>query len=712
MQAINPLDERLLERLGKATPAAALITLVIAMLVSIGWLWDIPQLASFLPDAPPMRPRTVLGIALASFATLLLRQPRDRWRQRGGSALALATGLLAVLALIELAIGQPLLPDHALYQRALRRPVDLTEFVMPPQACVALLFISAALLSLGWPRNSKVNLGRWLSLAPLLLGFSAMLGYLYDAPGLYSLGQQPALAFSSALAVFTLAAGILLARPAAAPTALLGTANVGGYLARRLLPAALLLPVLFEFLRLRLEDQGVVSPGLGEALSTLANCVLFLLLIGWVAWRLANVDAQRYAFEQALRRDLEERTRTEEALRVSERQYRELAMRLEHERGKLTAILENLPVGVGFGNPVDMTFSMNKAGLALHGFTSAQDMLHRLDEYLEAFELRYPDGRLMPTDEWPAARALRGEYVRGYEARLCNKRDACERIVSYSVAPVADDDSSPPTLVYVIQDLTERKRAEAELRLLKDELELRVEQRTAELALANRELEAFSYTVSHDLRAPLRHISGFIRLLEKHAAAQFDDKARRYARLIDDAAQRMGALIDDLLALSRVGRVTIAASAVSLRQLVDSALQELAPALHGRTIEWRIGALPEVRGDPNLLRVVMVNLLSNAIKYTLPRDPARIEIGAEENADEVICYVRDNGVGFDMQFADKLFGVFQRLHGSDEFEGTGIGLASVRRIIQRHGGRTWAVAAVDEGATFYFALPKHRSTAS
>jgi PAS domain S-box-containing protein len=234
------------------------------------------------------------------------------------------------------------------------------------------------------------------------------------------------------------------------------------------------------------------------------------------------------------------------------------------------------------------------------------------------------------------------------------------------------------------------------------------QQHATQLAMLNRELESFSYSVSHDLRAPLRHVTGFAMMLQQSATNLTDDQ-RRKLTVIADAAARMGRLIDDLLAFSRVGRTPLSRAPVDLNRLVRDAKDEATHDLNGRVVKWSIHDLPSVTGDASLLRQVVLNLLTNALKYSQTRGETRIEVGAAASGGDTVVFVRDNGVGFDMQYADKLFGVFQRLHSSDEFEGTGIGLANVQRIVQRHGGRAWAEGQVDGGATFYFSLPNERT---
>ena len=514
----------------------------------------------------------------------------------------------------------------------------------------------------------------------------------------------------------------------------------------------------------------------------------------------------------AIRADITERKRAEEAFRESEI--------------RLRTIVESLDQGLVVSDLKGQLLHFNRAALDMHGFVSLDECRRHLTEFVEIFELSTVDGTVLPVEQWPLARVLRGEKLNGAELRIRRLGTDWHRIFSYGGTLVCDA-SGPPMMAVVtvsditerkqaeaaaaqlvaivessddaiigkdlrgivtswnagaekefgysasemighsisrlipgerqeeerkilgkiecgekvrqfetvrlrkdgstfdvsvtvsaikdaagrivgaskvVRDITERKRAEEEIHKLNTDLEQRVIERTAELETANKELEAFSYSVSHDLRAPLRAVDGFSQALLEDYGPQLPEEGRRDLETIREGAQQMGLLIDDLLTFSRLSRAPLNKREVNNVKLVRSVINDLGSQQDGRQIDLAIGELPASAGDPALLKQVWTNLLSNALKYTRLRETAVIEVGCSLEQGENVYFVRDNGTGFDMRYADKLFGVFQRLHRAEEFEGTGVGLAIVQRIIHRHGGRVWAEAAVDRGATFYFTL--------
>jgi PAS domain S-box-containing protein len=335
----------------------------------------------------------------------------------------------------------------------------------------------------------------------------------------------------------------------------------------------------------------------------------------------------------------------------------------------------------------------NRGAQELYGFTPEEAIGKQSRQLLRTV---YPvpieeiQAELLSTDRWE------GELEK-------TKADGTRVIVSARWSLRRDDQGSPIAILETNNDITERRRREQEIESLNQELA----KRSMELESINKELEAFAYSVSHDLRAPLRHMAGYTELLQKKVSSGSDEKSKHYILMMLESAKRMGNLIDDLLAFSRIGRAETQKTLISLSQLVRDAIAEVQQDTEGRNIVWKIGALPDFYGDRSMLRLVLVNLISNAIKFTRTRPQAEIEIGwSEGRGNDLVVFVRDNGVGFNMKYVNKLFGVFQRLHRSDEFDGTGIGLATVQRIIHRHGGEVWAEGAIDGGATFYFSAPK------
>jgi signal transduction histidine kinase/HAMP domain-containing protein len=384
---------------------------------------------------------------------------------------------------------------------------------------------------------------------------------------------------------------------------------------------------------------------------------------------------------------------------------------VKKSEAQLQTIVENLGEGVVVSDLEGQILHFNRAAIELHGFASLEESQQHFTKLAEIFELSTLDGAVLPLPRWPLGRVLAGEEIRDLEIRIRRFDSNWLRLFSYAGTLVKNSEGQPMMAVVTMFDITERKRAEEKINQLNTQLEARVVQRTSQLEAANKELEAFSYSVSHDLRAPLRHIDGFAGLLARQAAASLDTNGKRYIGIISGAAKQMGRLIDDLLAFSRTGRAELRHASVDQNDLVAGIIREGRYDREDRPIEWLISPLPKVVGDGSMLRQVWSNLIENAIKYSGKSEHPRVEIGSklDDANGALVFYVRDNGVGFDMKYVDKLFGVFQRLHTATEFEGTGIGLANVRRIVLRHGGRTWAEGSIGNGATFFFSLPLERT---
>ncbi len=384
----------------------------------------------------------------------------------------------------------------------------------------------------------------------------------------------------------------------------------------------------------------------------------------------------------AIIHDITERKQAEEALRESEERYR--------------TFVENVPVGVYRVSPGPRGKHLlaNSFYLRMFGYASLEDVRKRdvADLYVNPAERKAFSDRL-----------LAAGHVDRVELHL--KRADGTPMWGAVTGSVSYGKSGEVYFDCAMEDVTERKQAEEKIQRLNEELEQRVIDRTRQLEAANQELEAFTYSVSHDLRAPLRAIAGYTRILEDDYAPRLDAEGLRVCGVVRHETRRMGQLIDDLLAFSRVSRAEMQAAPIDMAGLAEATFRELTTLEYQSRIDFEVDALPSAIGDPTLMRQVWMNLLANAIKFTSRRERAVIGVGGRREAQESVYWVRDNGAGFDMQYAHKLFGVFQRLHSEREFEGTGVGLAIVQRIIHRHGGRVWAESEVGRGATLYFTLP-------
>src|SRR5262245_41808864 len=395
---------------------------------------------------------------------------------------------------------------------------------------------------------------------------------------------------------------------------------------------------------------------------------LFACMIGWFSSR-------RRRIEQELRQ-----ARDELETEVAARTQQASLLNLTHD----TIFVRDMS---------DVITYWNRGAQELYGWTAEEAIGKRTHQLLQTV---FPG---------PIAE-IRAELLHAsrWEGELeTTQADGTQVVVASRWSLQRDEQERPVAVLETNNDITERKRTEGAIRQLNAELA----KRTTELEAMNKELEAFAYSISHDLRAPLRHMVGYTELLQKNASAILDEKNQRYMMMILDSAQRMGTLIDDLLAFSRIGRAETQETMVSLEQLVREVQNEVWRETEGRNMTWKIGPLPDLYGDKSMLKLAFVNLISNAVKFTRTRPQPEIEIGCtDKRTDRVEVFVKDNGVGFDMKYVNKLFGVFQRLHKAVDFEGTGIGLATVQRIIHRHGGQVWDEGQVGAGATFYLSLPK------
>jgi|GEM_PF-826017 PAS domain S-box-containing protein len=416
-------------------------------------------------------------------------------------------------------------------------------------------------------------------------------------------------------------------------------------------------------------------------------------------------------------------------------------LELARERDLLHTLMDNVPDFIYFKDSAGCFTTINRAVAQMLGVPNPEDALGKtsfdyfVEEFakeasadeqqilrthqpmigkIEEFHLQNGSSRWVSTTKM-VVRNLHGEVVGTFgvsrditqskraEEELKQAKENLERRVAERTLELAQANQQLQV------ELVERKRAEEQVNKLNENLERRVAERTEQLAAANRELEAFSYSVSHDLQAPLRHINGFAHVLQKDFGPQLGPEAQEHLQLIQEGATKMSKMIEDLLKLARLDRREMALKMTPLSSLVQNVVQGLKPETAGRQIEWHIGSLPSVHCDPGLMQQVFANLLSNAVKYTRHRDLAVIQIDQTMANGQLVMFVRDNGAGFDRKHATQLFGVFQRFHSADEFEGTGVGLATVQRIIHKHGGRVWADAEKEKGATFYFTLGENHA---
>ena len=671
--------------------AAAGITILISVVVMLGgWGLNIASLRSLLPGLATMKFNTALGLGACGAALWLLGPEVYGLKRRIGQGFAIVAVIIGALTLLEYAFAWDLGIDKWIIFDKSARVANTWPGRPSPNSALAILLIGMALLMLDREGVCGRRLAEWFGLATGLIAYIALLGYIYGVQGLYSIFAYSTLALHTAIALLALSIGVLLARSTSSLLQVVGAADAGSIMARRLLPTALLIPPLLGWLLLLGERADWYNYEFGLALFSTALVVIFSMLIWVNANSLYIIDRRRWQAQEDLRRaneDLESRVsaRTEELAKANEILHDEVAER-ERAEAKFHNLLKSAPDAIVTVDGEGRIVLVSQQAEKYFGYSS--DELHG-----QSIEILIPEDlrKKHITHRANYLSTPRTRYM-GIGLELLGKRkDGSTFPVEISLSPLQTDEGCLVTSV--IRDITERKQAEVSLRNY-----------AAQLESVNGELEAFSYSVSHDLRAPLRALDGFSHILLEDYADKLDEQGRNYLQRVRAAAQRMAALIDDLIKLSRVTRAELNRADVDLSELAQDIAQELRDSQPERYVEFAISPDLHANGDMQLLRVALMNLIANAWKFTSATGNAKIEFERSDRQEEPVFRVRDNGIGFDMSYAGKLFGAFQRLHDQRDYPGTGIGLATVQRVIIKHGGRIWAESAPGQGATFYFTL--------
>jgi len=646
--------------------SAALIGLV----ALFGWAFDSPVLKGFHPSFVTMKPNTAVGLVLLAVSVVLLGlgQERRLTRTLAGilSSVASAIGALSLMECV-------LVSDFGIDQLLFRELPGAIETWSPGRmalitsACFPMAGLALHMMAAEYRRIKR--LPDILLSATALLALFVLLEYLFDESGLRALGMYGLMAINTAIAFLLICLGSFVLNPAQRIIAPVFTNTPTGIMLRWIFPAAIGVPILVGWLRWTGEQHGLYGTGIGVALSVVTTIALLLVLIRLGAAAISRAQSNIERLERTAREN-DRRLRallnaTHSSIYIFDREGRFVFA------NKHTDNLHHMEAGGLVGKTLFDLFPAEQVAI-IHSHNA------RVWDSEAAIEIE-------ETAQIPSG-------VRTY---LSHK------------FPICDEHGKMVSLGGISHDITERTRMEEDLRRSEEKIKALNDDLTRQnlqLQAANGELESFSYSVSHDLRAPLRSIDGFSQALLEDYAGRLDDTGNDYLRRVRSATQKMGGLIDDMLQLSRVTRSALHRRQVDLTALAHAVVQDLRERYPLRSVDVVIEQNLTVEGDQGLLRTALDNLLGNAWKYTSKKQHAHIEFGCGMRNGAPAFFVRDDGVGFDMAYACKLFGAFQRLHGVEEFEGTGIGLVTVQRIIHRHGGQVWAEGTVDNGATFYFTL--------
>ncbi len=632
--------------------------ILVGCLVLVGWVLNINALKSVLPGLETMKANTALAFVLAGLSLWLLwtgqADPPGGTRRYIARVCAAIVSLMGLLTLSEYLLGWDLGIDQLLFKESLEAAATAIPGRMPLATAFNLLMVGCALLLQDRNHRGSQMIAQCLSIVAGLIALPALIGYAYSIQSLYGIGSLASMALHTVLTFLVLVAAMLCARPDRGVMVILAGDTVGSVMVRHLLPAAIGAPFLLGWLRLMGQRAGLYDTEFGAVLFAISNMVVFTVLIWSNARFLNRVDIERKQAEEALGRS-EERFAT--AFHAS-------------------------PVAISITALANERFiDVNDSFLRLTGFSRAE-VIGRTPFGLGLWANREDQTRIeqVLTEQQPA---------HDLEIRFRTKSGKIiETLTSVELIDVAGQ----PCVLTLVHDITERRQAEEDRK-----------QVIAELARSNRELEQFAYVASHDLQEPLRIVSSYVQLLARRYQGKLDQDADEFIAFTVEGANRMKTLINDLLAYSRVGTHGKDFAPVATDEVFDRAVSNLQLAIEDSSATVTHDPLPSVLADDVQMTQLLQNLIGNAIKFR-SKEPPRVHVGARWQGERWLFFVRDNGIGIDPQYNERIFIIFQRLHNRDEYSGTGIGLAICRKIVERHGGRIWVESQPGKGATFYFTL--------
>jgi PAS domain S-box-containing protein len=681
------MESRLRDRLRYSLPSlcAGIFIILIGVVGLLGWIFDLETLKQFLHNGIAMKANTAIALLLAGLSLcLFIPGKKHILARRTGQAFAIVVLIVGVLSLIEHLAGWNLEIDQILFHEEPGPPGSLPPGRPGPPASLCFILGGLALLLLHERFEKKHVLLQVLALGIGFISAPGLIGYAYGVESLYGIAQYTAIAFHTALALAILAVGILFACPNEGIASLVYDNGIGGSLARRFLLPAILLPLVLGWLRLRGEQLDLFQASFGTAVMMLIMMTLLSTLVLWIAAISSRAESQ-----QLHAKDIVQKANERLEQRVAERTD-ELRTAFRYARSLLEASLDPLVTISPGGKITDVNKATELVTGVSHEWLIGSDFSDYFTEPHKANE-----GYL---------KVLAEGLVRDYPLTIRHVSGQTTDVL-YNATVYRNEAGDVQGVFAAARDITDRKRAEEELHHYREHLEELVEHRTEELSRSNRDLEQFAYAASHDLQEPLRMIAGYMQLLSERYRGHLDEKADKFIDYAVDGAGRMSVLIRDLLEFSRVNTRGEELRSVDSNKAFEAAMRNLATAIKESVATITRDSLPELRADQTQLAQLFQNLIGNAIKFRSPDRPPNIHVSAQKDETHWLFRVQDNGIGFEQQYEDKIFMIFQRLHGRGQYPGTGIGLAICKRIIERHGGKIWATSEPDKGTSFFFTIP-------